>query len=137
MKATMLTDGQATRPLIRLIRERIRFDAAVAWAGPNTAVDAMLEAHLKFGCVVIGTHMYQIDPSVLRRFMPHTDMSLLFGGYGYAQGSQFGSDDFARWCKEHNPVPCMSRRGNCYNNAVAEFFLLLKKGTRETENIFN
>ena len=72
MKATMLTDGQATRTLIRLVRECIRFDAAVAWAGPNTAVDAMLEAHLKLGRVVIGTHMYQTDPSVLRRFMPHT-----------------------------------------------------------------
>lgn len=44
------------------------------------------------------------------------------------QGSQFGSDDFARWCKEHQLVPSMSRRGNCYDNAVAEsFFSNLKK----------
>ena len=44
------------------------------------------------------------------------------------QGSQFGSDDFARWCKDNNLVPSMSRRGNCYDNAVAEsFFSNLKK----------
>lgn len=44
------------------------------------------------------------------------------------QGSQFGSDDFARWCAEHQLVPSMSRRGNCYDNAVAEsFFSSLKK----------
>ena len=56
------------------------------------------------------------------------------------QGSQFGSDDFARWCKDNHLVPSMSRRGNCYDNAVAEsFFSSLKKerikrkiyGTRE------
>ena len=44
------------------------------------------------------------------------------------QGSQFGSDDFVRWCKDNQLVPSMSRRGNCYDNAVAEsFFSNLKK----------
>ena len=44
------------------------------------------------------------------------------------QGSQFGSDDFTRWCKDNHLVPSMSRRGNCYDNAVAEsFFSSLKK----------
>jgi len=44
------------------------------------------------------------------------------------QGSQFGSDDFNRWCKDNNLVPSMSRRGNCWDNAVAEsFFSSLKK----------
>lgn len=44
------------------------------------------------------------------------------------QGSQFGSDDFTRWCKENRLVASMSRRGNCYDNAVAEsFFSSLKK----------
>ena len=44
------------------------------------------------------------------------------------QGSQFGSDDFNRWCKDNRLVPSMSRRGNCRNNAVAEsFFSSLKK----------
>ena len=45
-----------------------------------------------------------------------------------AQGSQFGSDEFSRWCKENNLTTSMSRRGNCYDNAVAEsFFSNLKK----------
>ena len=38
------------------------------------------------------------------------------------QGSQFGSDDFNRWCKDNRVVPSMSRRGNCWGNAVAESF---------------
>ena len=44
------------------------------------------------------------------------------------QGSQFGSDDFNRWCKENNFMTSMSRRGNCYDNAAMEpFFSSLKK----------
>ena len=44
------------------------------------------------------------------------------------QGSQFSSDDFARWCQDNRLIPSMSRRGNCYDNAVAEsFFSSLKK----------
>ena len=44
------------------------------------------------------------------------------------QGSQFGSDDFNRWCKDNHLIPSMSRRGNCWDNAVAEsFFSSLKK----------
>jgi putative transposase len=43
------------------------------------------------------------------------------------QGSQFGSDAFARWCKDNRYSPSMSRRGNCWDNAVAEsFFSSLK-----------
>jgi len=44
------------------------------------------------------------------------------------QGTQYGSDDWMRFCKEHGLDPSMSRRGNCYDNAVAEsFFSSLKK----------
>lgn len=44
------------------------------------------------------------------------------------QGSQYGSDDWFRFCKHHNLEPSMSRRGNCWDNAVAEsFFSSLKK----------
>ena len=44
------------------------------------------------------------------------------------QGSQYGSDDFKRFCAAHNLEPSMSRRGNCWDNAVAEsFFSSLKK----------
>ncbi|ECB2072393.1 IS3 family transposase, partial [Salmonella enterica subsp. enterica serovar Benin] len=44
------------------------------------------------------------------------------------QGSQYGSDDWQRFCRANNLAPSMSRRGNCRDNAVAEsFFSSLKK----------
>jgi putative transposase len=44
------------------------------------------------------------------------------------QGSQYGSDDWIRFCRSHGLLPSMSRRGNCWDNAVAEsFFSSLKK----------
>jgi putative transposase len=44
------------------------------------------------------------------------------------QGTQYGSDDWQRFCRDHNLEPSMSRRGNCWDNAVVEsFFSSLKK----------
>src|SRR5262245_54466622 len=44
------------------------------------------------------------------------------------QGSQFGSHAWRRFCHAHRLEPSMSRRGNCWDNAVAEaFFSSLKK----------
>jgi transposase InsO family protein len=44
------------------------------------------------------------------------------------QGSQYTSGDWQAFLKSHNLVCSMSRRGNCYDNAVAEsFFQLLKR----------
>lgn len=44
------------------------------------------------------------------------------------QGSQYGSDDWFRFCKSNNLEPSMSRRANCWDDAVAEsFFSSLKK----------
>ena len=44
------------------------------------------------------------------------------------QGSQYGSDDWVRFCKANKLDPSMSRRGNCWDNAVAEsFFSSIKK----------
>lgn len=44
------------------------------------------------------------------------------------QGSQYGSDDWQRFCTANHLVTSMSRRGNCWDNAVAEsFFSSLKK----------
>lgn len=44
------------------------------------------------------------------------------------QGSQYGSDAWRRFCKSNHLKPSMSRRGNCWDNAVAEsFFGSLKK----------
>jgi putative transposase len=44
------------------------------------------------------------------------------------QGTQYGSDDWRRFCKRNHLEPSMSRKGNCWDNAVAEsFFSSLKK----------
>lgn len=44
------------------------------------------------------------------------------------QGSQYGSDDWVRFCRANDLSPSMSRRANCWDNAVAEsFFSSLKK----------
>jgi putative transposase len=44
------------------------------------------------------------------------------------QGSQYDSTAWKKFCRDHDLVPSMSRRGNCWDNAVAEsFFGSLKK----------
>lgn len=44
------------------------------------------------------------------------------------QGCQYGSDAWRRFCRSNHLEPSMSRRGNCWDNAVAEsFFGSLKK----------
>lgn len=44
------------------------------------------------------------------------------------QGSQYTSYDWQSFLKQHNLIASHSRRGNCYDNAVAEsFFQLLKR----------
>ena len=52
------------------------------------------------------------------------------------QGSQFGSDDFSRWCKENRLIPSMSRRGNCWDNAVAESFFSNLKSEKIKKKIY-
>ena len=44
------------------------------------------------------------------------------------QGSQYGSDAWLRFCDANRLDPSMSRKGNCWDNAVDEsFFSSLKK----------
>jgi putative transposase len=44
------------------------------------------------------------------------------------QGTQYGSDAWRRFCSSNHLEPSMSRKGNCWDNAVAEsFFSSLKK----------
>jgi len=53
------------------------------------------------------------------------------------QGSQFGSDAFARWCQDNRLSPSMSRRGNCWDNAVAESFFSSLKSELVKKQIFS
>jgi len=57
------------------------------------------------------------------------------------QGSQFASDEFNRWCKDNHLSSSMSRRGNCWDNTVAESFFsslkseLIKKKIYQTRSV--
>lgn len=53
------------------------------------------------------------------------------------QGSQFGSDDWRAFLRTHRLVASMSRRGNCYDNAVAESFFQLLKRERIRRRIYS
>jgi putative transposase len=52
------------------------------------------------------------------------------------QGTQYGSDAWRRYCKSHHLEPSMSRRGNCWDNAVAESFFSSLKKERIKKRIF-
>jgi len=52
------------------------------------------------------------------------------------QGSQYGSDDWMHFCKDNGLVPSMSRRGNCWDNAVAESFFGSLKKERVRKHIY-
>jgi putative transposase len=53
------------------------------------------------------------------------------------QGSQYGSDDWRRFCRTNRLEPSMSRRGNCWDNAVAESFFASLKKERIKKRIYN
>jgi hypothetical protein len=52
------------------------------------------------------------------------------------QGSQYGSGDAVRFCKDHGLIPSMSRRGDCFDNAVAESFFSSLKNERIRRRIY-
>ena len=53
------------------------------------------------------------------------------------QGTQYGSDAWRRFCKAHRLEPSMSRRGNCWDNAVAESFFGSLKKERVKKTIYH
>ena len=52
------------------------------------------------------------------------------------QGTHYTSSDWQTFLKTHNLVCSMSRRGNCYDNAVAESFFQLLKRERVKRKIY-
>jgi putative transposase len=52
------------------------------------------------------------------------------------QGSQYGSDEWKRFCDASKLEPSMSRRGNCWDNAVAELFFSCLKKERNRKRIY-
>jgi len=53
------------------------------------------------------------------------------------QGSQYGSDDWRRFCRSNGLEPSMRRRGNYWDNAVAESFFSSLKKERIKKRIYN
>jgi putative transposase len=53
------------------------------------------------------------------------------------QGCQYGSDDWRRFCRKNRLEPSMSRRANCWDNAVAESFFASLKKERIKKRIYN
>jgi putative transposase len=52
------------------------------------------------------------------------------------QGTQYGSDAWRRFCRSHRLEPSMSRKGNCWDNAVAEAFFGSLKKERVKKHIY-
>jgi putative transposase len=52
------------------------------------------------------------------------------------QGTQFGSDAWRRFCRSNHLEPSMSRKGNCWDNAVAESFFSTMKAELEEQMDF-
>ena len=52
------------------------------------------------------------------------------GDCAFRPRCQYSSHDWQAFLKAHGLVASMSRRGNCYDNAVAESFILLLKRER-------
>ncbi len=52
------------------------------------------------------------------------------------QGTQFGSDAWRRFCRTNRLEPSMSRKGNCWDNAVAESFFGSLKKERVKKHIY-
>ncbi len=53
------------------------------------------------------------------------------------QGSQYSSDEWKRFCEQHQLQASMSRRGNCYDNDVAESFLSSLKKERIRNHVYH
>jgi len=52
------------------------------------------------------------------------------------QGSQYTSHEWQAFLSKHNMEASMSRRGNCYDNAVAESFFQLLKRERVRRKVY-
>lgn len=72
MDIEYLSNTAAKRVACKLAQASKAIDIAVAWASRNSVVNALLKDPAKLRQVVIGTHMYQTNPAVLRDFKPYS-----------------------------------------------------------------
>jgi putative transposase len=84
-----------------------------------------------FSRQVIGWSMgHRIDTELVRR-QPQGAVTV-----HWDQGSQFTGHAWQDFLRDHNLVSSMRRRGNCYDNAVAESFFQLLKRERIRRQIY-
>jgi HKD family nuclease len=77
MNLTFLSDEHALTQLKRLFKECESYQCAVAWATENELAKALLTNSKKAVRVVVGTHMYQTDPTILRKLMSVTGAKVM------------------------------------------------------------
>lgn len=70
MEVRYLASEMTQEVLIGLVENCDSMQWAVAWATENAVFDVAMKHCTKFDCLVIGTHMFQTDPTVLRRAAP-------------------------------------------------------------------
>jgi putative transposase len=75
--------------------------------------------------VVLNAVLMAVRDRRPRRALIHSD-----------QGVQYGSDAWRRFCKSNHLEPSMSRRGNCWDNAVVESFFGSLKKERVKKHIY-
>ncbi len=85
------------------------------------SMDSRMEASLVLNALLMA--VWRRKP--VNRVLIHSD-----------QGSQFTSSDWVNFLDVHNLKQSMSRRGNCYDNAVAESFFQLLKRERVRRRIY-
>ena len=70
--------------------------------------------------------------NAINRYDPNTD-NLMFHS---DQGTQYSSKAFIDYCSKNNITQSMSRKGNCWDNAVMERFFRSLKGERLNHQSF-
>lgn len=75
--------------------------------------------------VVLDAIMMAVRRRRPRRTLIHSD-----------QGTQYGCDAWRRFCRSNHLEPSMSRKGNCWDNAIAESFFSSLKKERVRKHIY-
>ena len=138
------TDGKHGRPVAEnLLERRFEVDSPVAaWVSDITCIDTY-EGWL-YLAVVLSVQTRQVLGYSLAERMPDDLVEHAFlnawhrrpAGRGVLfhsdRGSQYASRDFRRTIGELGFVQSMSRKGNCWDNAVAESFFATLKNEEAT-----
>lgn len=138
------TDGKHGRPVAEnLLERRFEVDSPVAaWVSDITCIDTC-EGWL-YLAVVLSIQTRQVLGYSLAERMPDDLVEHAFlnawhrrpAGRGMLfhsdRGSQYASRDFRRTIGELGFVQSMSRKGNCWDNAVAESFFATLKNEEAT-----